>query len=88
MIEPRSIQLQWFPMLAPLATRPQQHMCVRDENQLLKSCIKLRYRSWCVCHKPHDVATPKMKVHNFMYRLIIFPNFKFIALVVSMLLII
>ena len=45
MIEPRSIQSQWLPMLmAPLTTWPQQHMCMHDENQLLKSCIKLRYR--------------------------------------------
>ena len=39
MIEPRSIQSQWFHVLAPLTTRPQQHMCIQDENQLLKSCI-------------------------------------------------
>ena len=33
MIEPRSIQSQWLRMLAPLTTRPQQHMCMYDENQ-------------------------------------------------------
>ena len=55
-------------MLASLITRPQQHMCMPDENQLLKSCIKLRYRFWCVCHKVRDVASPKMQVLNFMYR--------------------
>ena len=82
MIEPRSIQSQWFPMLASLTTRPQQHMCMHDENQLLKSCIKLRYCFWCVCQKPRDEATPKMQVHNFMYRLIISLNFKFLALIV------
>ena len=82
MIEPRSIQSQWLPMLSPLTTRPQQHMCMHEENQLLKSCIKLRYRFWCICHKVRDVATPKMQVHNFMYRLIISPKFKFLALVV------
>ena len=82
MIEPRSIQSQWFHALAPLPTRPQKHMCMHDENQLLKSCIKLRYRVWCVCHKPRDVATPQLLVHNFIYRLIISPNFKLLALVV------
>ena len=41
MIEPRSVQLQWFHMLVPLASRPQQRMCIRDENHLLKSCYKL-----------------------------------------------
>ena len=39
MIEPRSIQSQWIHMLA-------QHMCIHDENQLLKSCIKLRYHKF------------------------------------------
>ena len=58
MIEPRSIQSQWLPMLAPLTTRPQQHTCKLDENQLLKSFIKLRYRLWCVCHKVRVEATP------------------------------
>ena len=32
--------------------------------------------------QPLDVATPKLQVHNFVYRLIISPKFKFIALVV------
>ena len=82
MIEPRSIQSQWFPMLAPLATRPQQHMCIHNENQPLKSCIKHCYRFWCVCHKPRDVATPKLQLLHFIYRLIISPNLKFLALVV------
>ena len=41
---------------------------MHDENQLLKSCIKLRYRFWCVCHKVRDVETPNRQVHNFMYR--------------------
>ena len=59
-------------MLAPLSTRPQQHMCKHDENQLLKSC-----------HKVRDVATPKMQVHYVMYELIISPKFKFLAMVVS-----
>ena len=72
-----------FPMLASLTTWPQQHMCIHDDKKLLKSCIKLRYRFWCVCHKPRDVATPKMQLHNFMYRLVISPNVKFLALVVS-----
>ena len=62
-----------------VSTRPQQHMCMHDENQLLKSCIKLRYRFWCICHKARDVASPKMQLHNFIYRLIISPNFKFVA---------
>ena len=66
MIEPRSVQSQRLSMLAPLTTRPRQHTCMHDENQLLKSCIKLRYRVSCVCHKVRDVATPKMQVHNFM----------------------
>ena len=83
MIEPRSIQSQWFPMLAPLTARPQQHICMHDENQLLKSGIKLRYRFWRVCHKAGDVATPKPQTHNFMNRLIISPNFKLLALVVT-----
>ena len=83
MIEPRSIQSQWFPMLAPLTTTPPQHMCMLDKNQLLKSCIKVRYCFWCVCHKPRDVATPEIQVHNFIYRLLISPNFKFLALMVS-----
>ena len=82
MIEPRSVQSQRLPMLAPLTTRPRQHTCMHDENQLLKSCIKLRYRVWCVCHKVRDVATTKMQVHNFIYRLIISPKFKFLAMVV------
>ena len=64
-------------MLVPLTTRPQQHMRMHDEDQLLKSCIKLRYHFWCVCHKVRDVASPKMQVHNFMYRLIISPKFNF-----------
>ena len=33
MIEPRSIQSQWFPMLASITTRPQQHMSMHDETQ-------------------------------------------------------
>ena len=82
MIELRSIQWQWFPMLASLSTRPQQYMRMHDENQLIKSCIKLRYCFWCVCHKPRDLATPKLQLHNFIYRLIISPKFKFLALVV------
>ena len=40
---PWSIQSQWFHILVPLSTRLQQHMCIHDENQLLKSRIKLRY---------------------------------------------
>ena len=82
MIETSSIQSQWFSLLAPLTTRPQKHMCMHDENQLLKSCIKVRYCIWCVWHKPRDVATPKMQVHNFIYGLIVSPKFKFIALMV------
>ena len=82
MIESRSIQWQWFPMLAPLLTTPLQHMCMHDENQSFKSCIKLRYRFWYVCHEVRDVATPKMQLHNFIYRLIISPKFKFLALMV------
>ena len=39
MIEPRSSQSQWFHMLA-------QHICMHDENHLLKSCIKLRYHKF------------------------------------------
>ena len=82
MIEPRFIQSTWFPMWAPLTTGPQQHLWMHDENQLLKLCFKLRYSFWCICHKQHDLGTPKMQVHNFIYRLIISPNFKFLALVV------
>ena len=67
-------------MLAHLTTRPQQHMCIHDKNQSLKSSIKLSYRFWHVCHKSRDVATPKMQVHNLIYRLIISPNFKILAL--------
>ena len=83
MIEPKSLQSHCFPMLAPLTTGPQQHMCMHDENQTLKSCVKVHYPSRCVCHKSHDIATSKLQVYNFMYRLIISPNFKFLALVVS-----
>ena len=46
MIEPHYIQSLSFHMLAPLTTRPQQHMCIRDENYLLKSCIKLHYHKF------------------------------------------
>ena len=60
MIEPRSILLQWLPMPTRLTTRPQQHMRMQDENQLFNLCIKLRYCFWYVCHKPREVATPKM----------------------------
>ena len=42
-IEPRLIQPQWFHMQVPLTTRTQHHMSIRDENQLLKSSIKLHY---------------------------------------------
>ena len=45
--------------------------------------IKLRYRFWCVCHKPRDVAAPQLQLHIFMCRLIISPNFKFLTLMVS-----
>ena len=41
MIESRSIQSQRFHLLAPLTNKPQQHMCIHDENQLLKSRIKI-----------------------------------------------
>ena len=57
-------------------------MCMQDENQLLKSCIKLCYRFWCVCHKPRDVVTLEMQLNNFIFRLIRSPNFKFLASVV------
>ena len=83
MIEHWSIQSQWLRMLAPLTTRPQQNKCMHDENQLLKSCMKLRYCFWCVCHKVRDVATPKMQMHKFMHRRIISQKFKFQAMVVS-----
>ena len=46
MIESRSIQSQWFYMLAPLTTRPQHHMCMRDENQLLKLRVKSDYHKF------------------------------------------
>ena len=46
MIEPRSIQLLWFHMLAPLTTKPQQNMRIRDENQLLKSHSKHCYHKF------------------------------------------
>ena len=64
-------------MLVPLPTR------LHDENQSLKSCIKLRYHFWHVCQEAGDVATPKTQVRNFMSRLIIILNFKFLAMVVS-----
>ena len=41
-----SIQLQWFHMLLRLTTRPEQHMDIRDETQLLKSHIKLCYHKF------------------------------------------
>ena len=44
-------------MLVPLTTSSQKHMCIHDENQLLKSYIKLRYPFWCVCHKVRDIVT-------------------------------
>ena len=43
MIESRSIHSQRFHVLVTLTTTQQQHMCVRDKNQLLKSHIILRY---------------------------------------------
>ena len=70
-------------MLAPLTTRPQQHMCVHDKNQLLKSRNKpLSPSFWRVCLNPRDAASTKMQVHNITYRLIISPNFEFLALMV------
>ena len=36
----------------------------------------------CICPKPRDIAPPKIETHKFMNRLIICPNFKFLALVV------
>ena len=63
--------------------RPQQDMSILEENQLLKSCSKLRYRFCRVCHKQRDVAPPKLQVHYFIYRLILPPNFKCLALMVS-----
>ena len=33
--------------------------------------------------KPHDLALPKKQAHNFIFRIIISPNFNFLALVVS-----
>ena len=53
------------------------------KSQLLKSVRITSF--WRVCHKPLDVAPPKMQVHNFIYtsRLIIVTNLKFLALVVS-----
>ena len=33
--------------------------------------------------KPRDLAAPKMQVHNFMYRIIISPNVKFLTFVIS-----
>ena len=47
MVEPMSIQLQWFHMQAPLTIWPQQHiLCTHVENQLLKSCTKLHYHKF------------------------------------------
>ena len=90
MIEPRSIQSQWCHMLAPLTTRPQQHLCNRDENQLLKSCIKFRYYKFLErLPEPRDEASkmrlpdPRDEVYNFINSLIKSPNLKFLVLVDS-----
>ena len=87
MIKPRSTQSQWFQMLAPSTTRLQQHMCIHDENQSLKSQIKLHYHKFLArlprTTKPRDTAPTKMQVRNFIYRLIISLNFKFLAFLVS-----
>ena len=65
--EPRSFQSRRFHMLAPLTARPRQQTCAHDENQLLKSHIKLFYRKfWRVCPKPRNLASPKMQVYNFI----------------------
>ena len=44
-------------------------MRIRDENEFLKSRIKLRYYK-CLVHlpQPRDVSPPKMQEHNFIYR--------------------
>ena len=86
MIEPRSIQSQWFHMLAHLTTRPQQHMCTVYVTKINYQNHKLNFvitSFWRVCPIVRDVALPKMKVHNFISRLITCPNFKFLTLVVS-----
>ena len=76
--EPRCVHSQSFQTLAPLTARPQQHTCINDETQLLNSTNFGRF-----CPKPRDLAPPTLQVHNFMYRHIISPSFKFLALVVS-----
>ena len=49
-----------------------------------KSRIKLRYdKFWAHLPQPRDLPPPKMQENNFMSKLIIFLNFKFLALVVS-----
>ena len=69
MIEPRSIQLQWFNTSAPLTTRPQKHICsvhmtkINYQNHVLNFIIT---SFWRVCPKPRDVASLKMQVHNFI----------------------
>ena len=56
MIESRSIQSQRFHLLAPLTNKPQQHMCIHDENQLLKLCIKICYQTF-LAHLPQNHVT-------------------------------
>ena len=74
-IEPRSK----VEALAPLTIRPRQHARLSDYSHLINFAVS---SLGCICPKPRDVAPPKLEGRKVMHRLIICPNFKFLALAV------
>ena len=76
MVEPTFIQSQWFHMLAFLTITPQHHMCILDENQILKSCIKLHYHKF-LAHPPHTMRRSVSKNAGAQLHLKTYHTFRF-----------